>query len=190
MHLFFDTETTGVPKDYKAPVTNLDNWPRLVQVAWLLTDEKGNHLKSNEYIIKPNGFFIPVEASNIHGITHEYALKNGHELKHILEEMVSDISASKVLIAHNIKFDEKIIGAELLRIDLKSELAIKPKKCTMESSTNFCKLPGPYGYKWPKLQELHMSLFKQSFSNAHTALADVEACAKCYFELQKLGVIN
>ena len=146
MHLFFDTETTGVPKNYKAPVTNLENWPRLVQIAWLITDKEGNELKSNEYIIKPDGFSIPVEASKIHGITHNYAEENGHDLKLVLKEFISDISDSSTLVAHNIKFDEKIIGAELLRVELDSELAAKPRKCTMELSTNFCKLPGPYGW--------------------------------------------
>jgi len=30
MYLFFDTETTGLPRNWKAPVTDLDNWPRMV----------------------------------------------------------------------------------------------------------------------------------------------------------------
>lgn len=188
MYLFFDTETTGVPKNYKAPITDLDNWPRLVQVAWLITDAEGNDLKSIEYIIKPNGFSIPEAASNVHGITTDYAIQNGHDLKSVLEEMILDILEASTLVAHNIKFDEKIIGAELLRMGFENSLSKKPMKCTMESSTNFCKLPGPYGYKWPKLNELHLMLFNENFSNAHTAIADVNACAKCYFELERLGI--
>jgi len=35
MYLFFDTETTGLPKNWKAPIEDLNNWPRLVQLAWL-----------------------------------------------------------------------------------------------------------------------------------------------------------
>jgi hypothetical protein len=31
-YLFFDTETTGVPKDYKAPSSDTDNWPRLQEL--------------------------------------------------------------------------------------------------------------------------------------------------------------
>lgn len=189
MHLFFDTETTGVPKNYKAPVTNLENWPRLVQIAWLVTDKEGNELKSIEYVIKPDGFSIPLEASKIHGITNDYAKENGHDLKLVLEEIISDISKSSTVVAHNIKFDEKIIGAELLRMALDSELDNKQRKCTMELSTNFCKLPGPYGYKWPRLDELYKILFGINFSNAHTALADVKACAKCYFELINREII-
>ena len=32
-YLFFDTETTGLPKNYNAPITDTDNWPRLVQLG-------------------------------------------------------------------------------------------------------------------------------------------------------------
>jgi DNA polymerase-3 subunit alpha len=33
-YLIFDTETTGVAKDFKAPPSTGDNWPRIVQLAW------------------------------------------------------------------------------------------------------------------------------------------------------------
>lgn len=35
-YLFIDTETTGLPKEYDAPYTDIDNWPRLVQLAWIV----------------------------------------------------------------------------------------------------------------------------------------------------------
>jgi DNA polymerase-3 subunit alpha len=40
MFLIYDTETTGLPKNYNAPLTDSDNWPRLVQLAWQLHDAK------------------------------------------------------------------------------------------------------------------------------------------------------
>ena len=27
MIFFFDTETTGLPRNWKAPITDIDNWP-------------------------------------------------------------------------------------------------------------------------------------------------------------------
>ena len=190
MNLFFDTETTGLPKNYKAPASDLKNWPRLVQVAWLVADKEGNEIKSAEYIIKPDGFTIPAEAAKIHGITHELATSSGVDLKPVLEEIVKDISSAEVLIAHNVQFDEKILGAELLRMGQPNHIEGKPRKCTMHSSTDFCRIPGPYGNKWPKLQELYTKLFRETFDNAHSALADVRACSKCYFELRRLGVMS
>lgn len=147
MHLFFDIETTGLPKNYKAPVSDIKNWPRLVQIAWLVTDDCGKEIKSAEYIIKPNGFSIPAEAAEIHGITDDIAIRSGVDLKPVLEEIAADISAAAVLVAHNIQFDEKIIGAEFLRMGALNHLDGKPRKCTMHSSTNFFQLPGPYGNK-------------------------------------------
>jgi len=189
MKLFFDTETTGLPKNYKAPVSDLKNWPRLIQVAWLVTDDGGKEMKSAEYIIKPDGFSIPAEAAKIHGITDEIANRAGVALKPVLEEIAADISTAAVLIAHNIQFDEKIVGAEFLRAGSRNHLEAKPRKCTMLSSTNYCGIPGPYGNKWPKLQELHAKLFREVFPDAHNALADVRACSKCYFELRRIGVM-
>lgn len=59
----------------------------------------------------------------------------------------------------------------------------------MESSTDYCKLPGPYGYKWPSLSELHYKLFNHNFEEAHNANIDVKACAKCFFKLKSEGVL-
>lgn len=190
MHLlFFDTETTGLPRNYKAPASDLNNWPRIVQIAWLLTDASGKEIRGAEYIIKPNGFTIPSEASKVHGITTDVALRKGVELGTVLASLCRDIDDASQLIAHNISFDEKIVGAELIRNGLPNYFEMKPRMCTMLASTQYCAIPGNYGYKWPKLQELYMKLFGQSFEGAHSALADVRACAKCYFKLQQIGII-
>ena len=189
MYLFFDTETTGIPRNYKAPASDHRNWPRLVQIAWLLVDEKANEVASAEHIVKPNGFTIPQDAAKIHGITTEMATQNGIDLKVILTAITPNINKASTLIAHNIQFDEKILGAEFLRIGDINVVESKQRKCTMQGATNYCRLPGPYGYKWPTLQELHMKLFNESFEGAHRALIDVRACARCYFELKRLKVM-
>lgn len=189
MYLFFDTETTGLPRNYKAPASDLNNWPRIVQIAWLITEDSGKEVKGVEYIIKPDGFKIPADAARIHGITTERAVSDGVELKPVLDEIASDISKASVLLAHNIKFDENILGAEFLRTGGRDHLDGKARKCTMRASTDYCQIPGQYGNKWPKLQELHEKLFQNGFDGAHSALADVRACAKCFFELRRLGVM-
>ena len=188
MYLFFDTETTGIPKNYKAPVSDLENWPRLVQVAWLVTDETGEEISSAEHIVKPNGFTIPADAAKVHGITTDIALARGVDIKTALDAIIKDINLATMLIAHNIAFDEKILGAELLRAGYANYVDAKPRRCTMQSATDFCRLPGPYGFKWPTLNQLHVKLFHESFSDAHRALVDVRACAKCYFELKRLNI--
>src|SRR5665213_2606355 len=142
MYLFFDTETTGTPRNYKAPVTDLNNWPRLVQIAWILQDKDGQTLAKECFIIKPNGFSIPAEVTKIHGITTEYAQKNGVGLLFALNHLSSHIDASQYLIAHNISYDQNIVGAEFLRTNMKNKIPGKKLLCTMMSSVNHCAIKG------------------------------------------------
>ena len=187
MYLFFDTETTGLPRNWKAPVSDVNNWPRLIQLAYLYFDENGNRISGGDFIIKPEGFKIPTDASRIHGISNEKALKEGVLLSDVLQIFQNLIVDSDILVAHNMSFDEKIVGAEFLRLGMENSIPAKRKICTMQSSTNFCALNGPYGYKWPKLSELHYKLFKTGFEEAHNAAVDINATAKCFWELRRLG---
>lgn len=190
MHLFFDTETTGLPADWRAPATDLANWPRMVQLAWILSDEDGTIREQKNHIIKPDGFTIPASAATIHGITTEKAYQEGRDLKEVLSEFSGAIDRADSLIAHNIKFDEKIVAAEFARKDIPSNFSQTIRVCTMLSSTDYCRIPGAYGYKWPKLSELHLTLFHDAFTESHDAAIDVAVCAKCYFELRKRGIIK
>jgi len=189
MYLFFDTETTGLPRNWKAPVTDLNNWPRMIQIAWILCDDKGNRIESNDFIIKPENFEIPIDASRVHGISTEKAINEGKELSQVLIEFSRLVEQSNFIVAHNISFDEKIIGAEFLRKDVESNFEKKRKLCTMQASTNYCRLSGPYGYKWPKLSELHIKLFGEDFDEAHDASVDINATEKCFWEMKKIGII-
>lgn len=189
-YLIFDTETTGLPRNWKAPVTDLNNWPRLVQIAWMQCDNSGKILSSSDYIVKPRNFIIPEDAVKIHGITTEMAKNEGVALNIVLKEFSTAISRSSILIAHNMAFDEKVVGAELLRKKIESRLFTIPKICTMERSTDYCKLPGPYGYKWPSLSELYFKLFDKDIEGVHDAVVDVKACAECFFRLKKEGILK
>ena len=61
MFLIFDTETTGLPKNYRAPITDVDNWPRAVQIAWQLHDTDGSLVEQKDCLIRHDGFNIPDE---------------------------------------------------------------------------------------------------------------------------------
>ena len=193
--LFFDTETTGTPKNYKAPISDSYNWPRLVQLAWIMADKNGNVLKKKSLIIRPSGFSISEDAAAVHGITTEKAEREGVLLHDVLEEFEMDLSFAGQIVGHNIDFDQHIVGAELYRLGMNSStLMDKSSTCTMKSSTDFCAIPNPNpyfgGYKWPSLQELYCKLFGHEFSDAHDALADITATKECYFELKRRGIIK
>ena len=190
MFLFFDTETSGLPRSWTAPASDVANWPRLVQLGWLSCDADGQLLRSRQYLIKPQGFMITREAVEVHGITTDIALRDGVDLGPVLTKFAADVRASRVVVAHNLEFDRRVVQAEFNRAQLSDPFARKSDVCTMKETADFCRLPGKYGYKWPSLTELHRQLFGEPFQGAHGALADAEACLRCFFRLRELGVLK
>jgi DNA polymerase-3 subunit alpha len=189
MYLIFDTETTGLPRDYNAPMSDVDNWPRLVQLAWQLHDAKGNLLSNHSYIIRPEGFTIPYNAEKVHGISTKRALAEGHDLKQILGIFEGDVRKAEYLVGHNVEFDINVVGSEYLRAEATMPLTVAQLD-TKDISTDFCALPGGRGgkFKWPTLTELHQKLFGKGFGDAHDAAYDVDATARCFFGLIIQGV--
>ncbi len=186
MYLIFDTETTGFPKNFEAPHTDLDNWPRLVQIAWQCHDAHGKLLTAENHIIKPDGFTIPFNAEKVHGISTQIAQEEGKPLAEVLEKFAIDIARSEILIGHNIQFDLNVTGAEFLRAKVETTLwDKKPFDTKSEEAAAFCQLPGGRGgkFKWPTLTELHKKLFGEAFGDAHDAAYDVAATARCFFGL-------
>ncbi len=186
MYLVFDTETTGLPKRWDASITDTDNWPRAVQIAWQLHDAMGNCIEHQDYLIQPEGFNIPYDAEKIHGISTELAQEKGLPLTEVLEKFNQALSKSKFVVGQNVGFDLNIMGCEFFREDTATSLLelIVLDTCT-EHTALLCKLPGGRGgkFKLPTLTELHEYLFGEAFNEAHNATADVEATTRCFFEL-------
>ena len=186
MYLIFDTETTGLPKKWKAPITDTDNWPRCIQIAWQLHDEFGRIVESQDYLIKPDGFNIPYDAEQIHGISTQLAAKKGFELNEVLEKFNIALSKTKFVVGQNVGFDLNIMGCEFHRMGVESQLNSLPTldTCT-EKTAQLCQLTGGRGgrFKLPTLTELHKHLFGIGFGDAHNATADVEATTRCFLEL-------
>ncbi len=189
MYLIFDTETTGLPKRWDAPITDTDNWPRCIQIAWQLHDEMGNCIEHQDYLVQPEGFNIPYDAEKIHGISTELAQQQGINLVEVLEKFNTALEKTKFVVGQNLGFDLNIMGAEFVRADITTNLHELPvlDTCT-EHTAALCQLPGGrYGkFKLPTLTELYQFLFHKPFSEAHNATADVEATTRCFFELLRL----
>ncbi|MCB0387661.1 MAG: DNA polymerase III subunit alpha [Winogradskyella sp.] len=186
MYLIFDTETTGLPKRWDAPITDTDNWPRAIQIAWQLHDGMGNCLEHQDYLIQPDGFNIPYDAEKIHGISTELAQEQGKPLVEVLEKFNKALAKTKFVVGQNVSFDLNIMGAEFVRENIANPLQELPvlDTCT-EHTASLCQIPGGrYGkFKLPTLTELHQYLFNQPFAEAHNATADVEATTRCFLEL-------
>ena len=193
MYLIFDTETTGLPRNWNAPITDTDNWPRCIQIAWQLHDEFGNLIENQDYLVNPDGFNIPYDAERIHGISTELAQEQGIGLQEVLEKFNIALSKAKFVVGQNIGFDVNIMGCEFHRMGVESPMAQMPvlDTCT-ETTAELLRLPGGRGgrFKLPNLTELHQYLFGVPFSEAHNATADVEATTRCFFQLLKIDAFR
>jgi len=192
MILIFDTETTGLPLNYNAPLTDFNNWPRVVQIAWQLHDTTGRLVEQGNRIVRPEGFSIPYNAEKVHGISTERALRDGLSLGEVTDEFMLAVGKSTYIAGHNIEFDLNITGCEILRLGQNNILPSKKIIDTKEVSTNFCALLGGRGgkFKWPTLTELHLKLFGVKFAEAHDAAFDVDATARCFFGLIAQRVLS
>ena len=193
MYLIFDTETTGLPKKWNAPLTDAENWPRCIQIAWQIHDAKGELIRHENYLIQPDGFTIPFDSEKIHGISTALAEEQGVLLAEVLQKFHAALDAVDFVVGHNVGFDRNIMGAEYLRAGLADVLEDKVviDTCT-EETAQLCQLPGGRGgkFKLPTLSELYRFLFKEGFEDAHNATADVEATTRAFLELLRQEKIH
>lgn len=193
MYLIFDTETTGLPKRWDAPIDDTSNWPRCVQIAWQLHDADGKIIEHQDFLVKPSGFNIPYDAERVHGISTDLAEQEGVEIQIVLEKFNAVLSKTQFIVGQNLGFDINIMGCELYRQNMDSPMSGLPvlDTCT-EVTASLLQLPGGRGgkFKLPTLTELHYFLFEVPFAEAHNATADVEATARCFFELVRREVYS
>ncbi|GIV28471.1 MAG: DNA-directed DNA polymerase [Bacteroidia bacterium] len=195
MFLIFDVETTGFIKGDANDFSNLENFPRVVQLAYQLHDENGTLIEQYSKIVKPDGFEIPYSAAQVHKITTERALKEGFEWKEVLNDFLNALQQTKFLAGHNIiQYDVPVITAEFIRSGIDKKI-IQEKifldTCISKEVIEYCQLKGGKGggYKQPNLSELYEKLFGERFELAHNAAFDVQANARAFFELLKRKII-
>jgi len=205
--LIFDTETTGLPQSKIISPDTLDKWPHIVQFSYLVFDVSLNTIvETKDYIIKmQDGIVIPSEAIAIHGITNEISEKQGVSIEVALKNFFLDLRKVDLLVGHNVSFDINMLYIELLRIiylnvypqaiinaykfDLHLLINLNKTYCTMQESIDLCaiKKTNKYGKeytKFPKLSELHETLFKMNPKNLHNSLVDILVTLRCFMKLK------
>lgn len=193
--IIMDTETSGLPLDFDAPVWHVDNWPRIYQLAWeVVNDVTGETLNSFNGYVRSDGWVIPdTEFHRERGITTAFLEKNGYPMSTLLTDLQNAFEKCDRLVVHNMAFDSKVLGAEMYRYGVAPK-KILDKFCTKEKSTYICKIPSPYkhikDYKWPTLDEAYRHFYGHGFENAHDAMADVTACKFVYAAILKWQRIN
>ena len=140
MYLIFDTETTGLPKKFNAPVSDVDNWPRCVQIAWQLHDYDGSLIEHNDFLIKPENYDIPYQSEKIHGISTALAKEKGETIEIVLKSFKDALSKTQILVGQNLKFDLNIIGSEFHRLAFNNDwLKIPVLDTCTEKTALLCK---------------------------------------------------
>lgn len=191
MIFFYDTETTGLPL-FKEPSED-PRQPHIVQACGLLVcPDTRAVVASFDAIVRPDGWEIPQDVADIHGITTEHALRYGIPEGVVVDTLFEMATRAQLRVGHNESFD-----ARILRIGMKRHLgddyaeAFKAIQaaCTCWAAMPLTKLPRPGrgGFKLPKLEEAVRILLGRELEGAHSARADTEACRDLYFWLQDNG---
>ena len=190
--LVFDTETTGLPTSRHASYKELDKWPHIVQLSFILYDTDAQQiLAADDYIVSlPDGVAITKESQKIHGITEARCRRHGVSLQSALNRFVCVSRNADIFVAHNLSFDKRVLLSSALRVQLKRRIfGLIPEYCTMEKTKDIpiviaTNSRGTYN-KYPTLVELHKHLFQgNSPRGMHDSLADILICLRCYVKLQ------
>lgn len=192
--LIFDVETSGlIPKGCKWN-ENYMEFPNIVSIAWIIGDKEEYH------IIKPFGYEIPEESTEVHGITTEQALNEGENFADIITKFIQDCLNAKMICGHNIHFDTSIVKANILRFMGQSQFdgykvedaLFKGKRIdTMTSTMKWVDARAMNGrLKFPNLTELYHRCFPHQDFDAHNAMADVRAVRDCLPKLIELGLVK
>jgi len=181
--LFLDTETTGIPDRAAKWDSDYMDYPHVVQIAWL------HGCKAENHIIRPDGWEIPEDAQQVHGITTEYALEHGEPFAAVVDMLIQDCHEAGLICGHNIHFDTGIIKANILRElgreyydanDVESALYKGKRIDTMRSTMKWVDARFASGrLKFPNLGELYDRCFPGETFEAHDALEDCKAVARC-----------
>jgi DNA polymerase III epsilon subunit-like protein len=119
---FIYTETTGLHSCNKPVIKKkLYAYSRMVSLNYEI-----GYLKSNEFIqekvvrtiAKPRCMYIPKETEEYHGITQEYATKNGVDPEIIINQLKDDLKNVDVIVSHNVDFHLRTILAEAVRYNI------------------------------------------------------------------------
>ena len=188
--LYFDTETTGLPPKDAKWETDYEQFPRICQLSWIYAGREENH------IIRPDGWVIPQEATDVHGITNEYAQEHGEPLADVMGKFIADCYTAKLICGHNVYFDISTVKSELMRkasFDQFADDALyKGKRIdTMRPTMKWVDARMANGrLKFPNLSELYSRCFPGETFPAHNAIEDVKAVARCLPVIVELGLVE
>ncbi|AEL23991.1 3'-5' exonuclease family protein [Cyclobacterium marinum] len=193
-HIVMAVDTLGKPKDYKAPASDLDNWPPPISISYYIFNIRGELVKSNYLFILTDE--IPSDqVLNEYGISKDYFKAKGIPAKEAYQQIKIDAASCKNLVAHNVSYLKKIIYADFKRNKVPFPFGKMRTTCTMKETTKFVGIEADYGddYKWPNLEELIDACFFVSMDpegieipEAQNSRWKARSIAKCFIYLKKI----
>lgn len=186
--LFVDTETSGIPRDWTQPYASRNNWPHIVQLAWVVCTPDGQEVKAENHYIRPSDYDMSPESGKIHGLTAEFLQANGRSRHAVMQRLHRDLLHYQPrVVAHFMQLDFHMLGVGFHRAGLKNLLPGLPQFCTMRATGPLLR-HSTQGFL--RLGELHQRLFQEPLLREHDALVDARATARCYFQMQAQGMIT
>ena len=190
--IVFDTETTGLPEDRRAPPTATEKWPHIVQLSYILYDTDTDTIVDSvdDLVSLPQGVPLPASSTKVHGITESQLRRKGIPVERALAEFTRVMRQADSVVAHNLEFDLRVVQAGCHRVGMADPFGdpAPSRYCTMMNGRAMCAIwvvrPNGTRYiKYPKLHDLHVELFQEGADNLHDALADVLVCLRCYLAM-------
>lgn len=186
--LFVDTETSGLPTDWRQPYAVAGNWPHIAQLAWVVYTRDGRRVKTeNHYLQIPAGVMSRA-SQRIHGLTPEFLQEHGEAAAPVMQLLHDDLLRyHPLVVGHFMELDFHMIGAGFYRVGLPNPLGELPTFCTMTTTARFVRHTRQ---RYLPLGELYQRLFGRPLRRQHNAAVDAEATADCFFELWRHGDID
>jgi DNA polymerase-3 subunit alpha len=196
---FIDLETTGlmtvsktnnIPEEKYPDYKDLEKYKkcRMVSIGWLYMEKFEYYYEIeleniNELLIIPESFIIPEKSTKIHGITNDFAMNNGKDLKSVLKKIGKKIKKCDYIIGYNVFFDINILLSELYN---KKRFKTINKILKMKNDNKIicmglisAKEAQPDNYKpfrkfqIPKQKDVYEKCYNSEPKNSHNAKSDV-----------------
>lgn len=179
MNLIFKVQTYNEPIDLSAPISDLDNWPRVAGLSWVIVNDEGKLVRGFTFkLLHDVGKLDFPEAVGV-DLTN-----NGIPATRVISKFLSDYDSCRTLIAHNLKRDYSILAAEAVRYRLQAKTRIETRICTQTDIEEI------YGREGRALSDLYYSLFEAEIDDDLGFQTEVTVLVDIVKELIERGILK
>lgn len=187
-YLVIDTETSGLPKKWNLSYDTPNNWPHILQLAWIIFNKDGEQIKRENHYIKSHDVKISKASQKVHHIDQNFLILNGKDRIEVMKKFAADLETyCPLIIGHFVELDFHLVCAEFYRENIRSCIKELPLFCTMKASKPYIKNPS---VKYLKLNRFYKTLFNKRPEILHDAIVDAQLTSEIFFHLLKNNEID